>query len=106
MKQPGRLRKAAVVVTSVLLIAGFVSYRAGALGWLVGTDTKPGVLSLMAGSKSAAVFETVGTVQPPPSPQPTIMSGSKSLAPSAAPSSTGTPGATASTPQTPSKPDR
>ena len=69
MKPPLLLRLAALAC-SVLLAAGFVCYRAGALGWLTPNTASPAD----PGSN------------PPPAPtppKPTMMSGTKALNPSA-----------------------
>jgi hypothetical protein len=70
--------KLAVIASSVLLLAGFVAYRAGAFNWLF----EP---ALMGSSKSAKIFLPPATTQPQPPEvtplDPTIMSSSKSIAP-------------------------
>jgi hypothetical protein len=65
MKQPNVLLKLAAVVSSLLLVGGFVSYRAGAFNWLLGTSARP---------------EEAASEQPPPDtaqPAQTIMYSSK-----------------------------
>lgn len=83
MKQPHPLLKIAAVASSVLLVGGFVSYRAGAINWLVETNPAPansdsqsddilvsvpegssGSLRFMVGSKSDA-----GLIRLPPQSQ-------------------------------------
>src|SRR5262249_56218896 len=41
MKQPNRLLKVATIASSVLLLSGFVSYRAGAFHWLMRSSAPP-----------------------------------------------------------------
>jgi len=83
VKQPNTLLKLAVVASSVLLVAGFVSYRAGAFNWLMrpslrSADSESGFDS----SKSGKVFRQSSPAQQPSPgttpPESTIMSGSKS----------------------------
>jgi hypothetical protein len=93
VKQPHALLKLAAVVSSVLLVGGFVSYRAGAFTGLMETGEQPAEpasspdpeKNLMGGSKSKTIsFEPPAAQQPPPGTgprSPTIMSGSKSIAP-------------------------
>jgi hypothetical protein len=95
--------KLAVIASSVLLAAGFISYRAGAFSWLMpaevrpvdsGTETPTPTVELlpavMSGSKASFPSPlppgTTGT-QPSAGTPPLIMSGSKSLAPLIPPSS-------------------
>jgi hypothetical protein len=74
VKEPNSLVKAATVISSVLLLSGFVGYRAGAFNWLMGSpppaDTSNPALS-------------PGALKPPPSAAaqtaPTLMPGSKSM---------------------------
>jgi len=88
VKHTNSLLKVAAVASSVLLLSGFVCYRAGAFGWLVANTT------IMSGSKStfnvvdAALPATPGdqapaTVQQPPAGATqsvrVIMSGTKSM---------------------------
>jgi hypothetical protein len=89
------LLKLAVIASSVLLVAGFVSYRAGAFNWLTAEQVQPAppaadpadsqpVLSpaelttIMSGSKSAMPGPIPGPTKQAP---PTIIGGSKSMAP-------------------------
>jgi hypothetical protein len=78
MKRPRWFLRIAAVVCSVLLLAGFVSYRAGAFNWL-----RPGTTSLMPGSKRD---QTPIHITPT---EPTFLPGSKSdrieIAPSESP---------------------
>ncbi len=115
MKSPNSLLKVATVVSSVLLVGGFVSYRAGAFDWLTGTGARPANSesspaldpSLLSGSKSDLIFrEPANSQQPPPAaqPAPAIMSGSKSLAPAIfPPAQPDPPNAQAPSPSQPSK---
>ena len=82
MKQPGFLIKVAAVASSVLLVGVFVSYRAGAFNWLVGTDTNEP--KIMGGSKYKVLFEPTSTAQETPAGSasrlhPAFMYGSKSI---------------------------
>src|SRR5260370_36850146 len=78
MKPPNSLLKLAVIASSVLLLSGFVAYRAGAFNWLF-TPT------IMSSSKSHQIFGAPATTQEPPTEattlDPTIMYSSKSMAP-------------------------
>ncbi len=59
MKQPNFLLKLATVVSSILLVGGFVCYRAGAFDWLMGaSNNRP---TIMGGSKSKIHFEPAGS---------------------------------------------
>ncbi len=62
MKKPNALLKLAAVVSSVLLVGGLVSYRAGAFNWPMETNSPP------ADSESSPT---------PEEPDPTFISGSK-----------------------------
>lgn len=76
--------KVAVILSSVLLVSGFLAYRAGAFNTLFGP-------SMMGSSKSGAIFKPDQTA-PPNTIQfdPTIMSSSKSIAPLIPPSGSST----------------
>ena len=91
MKQPNLLLKLAVVASSLLLVGGLVSYRAGVFGRFGGAVSRPADAAspttpeegaFFGGSKSAEIFHQPTTpAQPPPGttkPAPTIMGGSKS----------------------------
>jgi hypothetical protein len=104
VKHANVVLKLAAVASSIVLVGGFVSYRAGALNWLVayeaptrvedkspadppqadGTSTNP---VIMSGSKSgiyivpASPAAKDGPAAAPAAPPPTIMPGSKSVAP-------------------------
>jgi hypothetical protein len=90
MKPVPRYLKYAVVVSSVVLVAGFVSYRAGAWTWIIGDMQNEG---LMPSSKSGKIGvvpksnppegKSSSTEQPDSATQPdlNIMSGSKSFVP-------------------------
>jgi hypothetical protein len=89
--------KLAVIASSVLLAAGFISYRAGAFSWLTpasvqpvhsGTETPSTTVDLlpavMSGSKASfpsPLPPSAAGTQPSTGTPPLIMSGSKSLAP-------------------------
>jgi hypothetical protein len=88
MKTSSPLLKVAAILSSVLLVSGFLAYRAGAFNRLFGP-------SMMGSSKSGRAFEpdqltTPGAVQT----DPTLMYSSKSIAPLIPPagSSTQVPG--------------
>ncbi len=93
MKQPNVLLKLAVVASSVLLVGGFVSYRAGAFNRFSETSAPPTGSepsltfdqSLLSGSKSEIIFREPAASQQPPAvtgqPTPTIMGGPKYKAP-------------------------
>jgi hypothetical protein len=108
VKRPNPILKLAAVVSSVLLVAGFVSYRAGAFDW-VGKADSPAVESepnpadgasqspaegapseaFISGSKSA-IFVVPPSSAPPggsTAGSPPIMSSSKSIAPVIPPAS-------------------
>jgi hypothetical protein len=97
----------AVIASSVLLAAGFISYRAGAFSWLAPTnvpaidgeasssEAPPSLPAVMSGSKSSFSYPIAPT--PPTADNssttrvtevkpPYIMSGSKSVAPLVLPS--------------------
>jgi sterol desaturase/sphingolipid hydroxylase (fatty acid hydroxylase superfamily) len=63
VKQPYLIIKLAAVVVAVLLVGGFVSYRAGAFSWLLGPSARPAP----SGGKAPAT-----------SREPILMGGSKS----------------------------
>src|SRR5262249_50219429 len=75
VKQSNALLKLAVVASSVLLLSGFVSYRAGAFNWLLQTSTP----QAHSGS-SPSVEPTPSQPRAPASaePAPIMMSSSKS----------------------------
>ena len=85
MKQPPILLKVAVLVSSLLLVGGFVSYRAGALDWLTKPSGMQPTDKFIGGSKSKVLMVPTAPNNPDaPSPAaeqplPTYMSGSKSL---------------------------
>jgi hypothetical protein len=70
VKEANALIKVATVVSSVLLLSGFVSYRAGAFNWLMGNSAP------LADSGSSPTLQ-----QPPATAEqaPTLMPGSKSM---------------------------
>src|SRR2546423_789549 len=74
VKRPGVLVKATVVASSLLLVAGFVGCRSGALSWVIG----PSAPSADSGSSlTPAEARSDGATQR----TPTVMSGSKSFTP-------------------------
>lgn len=83
MKQSRSFLKVAVIVSSVLLVGGLVSYRAGAFDWFMGTSAQSSGDAVMGGSKSKAFL-----VEPPSESAPSgpakdsaiIMGGSKTIA--------------------------
>jgi len=78
MKKPSLLLKAAAVVSAVVLVAGFVGYRAGAFGWILGTPHEP----QLGGSKLKRLFTPDAPEQPTPvniQIDPALMGGSKSI---------------------------
>jgi hypothetical protein len=80
MKKPSLLLKAAAVVSAVVLVSGFVGYRAGAFGWILGTPHE----SHMGGSKRKRIFTPDAPEQPTPiniQVDPTLIGigGSKSI---------------------------
>src|SRR5262245_22364388 len=110
MKQPNLIVKVAVLARALLLVGGRVSYRAGAIDWLMpheGTPTDP---SMMPSSKVGKVLDYV-PVNPDgsqsdatPPFDPVLMGGSKSLSigpviPTSPPNST--PAQASPPPQTP-----
>jgi hypothetical protein len=83
MKRPGYLLKAVTVISSVLLVAGFIAYRAGAFDWLVGNDDAEPE-RFMSSSKFQTLFFGLSEKtkeQPGATPQldPAFMSSSKSI---------------------------
>lgn len=76
MRQPHPLLRLAAVASSILLLGAFVSYRAGAVNWFTGTA---------AGPEQSAAPEPPTPVKPetPPGGEkpPTLLPGSKSIAP-------------------------
>jgi hypothetical protein len=80
MIKPHLLLRLATVVSSVLLVAAFISYRAGAFDGLLGTSATGA--TLMGGSKSYILNEP-GALQETPADSvgldPAFMGGSKSI---------------------------
>jgi hypothetical protein len=82
MKKPGCVLKAATVFSSVLLVAGYIGYRAGAFDWLLGSreperfqsSSKLKVLSFGLSEKAKDEQSS-----PSPQPDPTFMYRSKSI---------------------------
>lgn len=76
MKRPHYLLRVAALVSSVLLVGGFVSYSAGAFDWL--TQTSP----VQADSGRNLLPDPEGKVRDGTTqPAPTMMSGTKSFSP-------------------------
>jgi len=105
MKKPPVLLKLAVLVSSVLLVGGFVCYRAGAFTWLLASNPRPAA----SGSQT---LEPNGIHHPDTTQPQTIqlteeewnrllMSSSKSMAPVIVPASPSTAGAQPSPPKQP-----
>jgi hypothetical protein len=69
------LLKATTILASVMLVAGYVSYAAGALDGLVGTA--PQSVSQEGGSKSGLDGSSTGAPAKAPDPKPAFMSSSK-----------------------------
>src|SRR2546421_11395068 len=72
VKLPKSLLEVAVVTSSVLLVSGFISYRAGAFNGLMATSPKPD--TMMSTSKSlggAPVIDQPTTDSPGAQPAPT-----------------------------------
>jgi hypothetical protein len=106
VKQQNLLLKMAAGACSLLLAGGFISYRAGALDWLMGSRDPSSRPIMIGGSKSKVLIEgpspETTDLQPHGTVQGdlTIMSSSKSIV--IAPASAYTPGAPpAATPQQP-----
>jgi len=83
MKKPGYFLKTVTVISSVLLVAGFVSYRAGAFDWLLGSNDAQQERFLSSSKVKTLFFglsekpkEEPGT---PPQADPAFMSSSKSF---------------------------
>jgi hypothetical protein len=69
--KPSRsLLKFGAIVSAILLVGGFVGYRAGAISWVMGTSPPP-TDAVMGGSK----FKTIHTATP--SQPDTLLPGSK-----------------------------
>lgn len=107
MKRPNAVLKLAAVASSAVLVAGFVSYRAGAFDWVRSTNPPavepgqaadangtdgtapqspdPGLTNVMlSGSKSGIYIVPPGSTPPGGSTagaSPPIMAGSKSITP-------------------------
>lgn len=96
MKKPNVILKLAVIASSVVLIAGFVAYRAGAFNWSKPASTQPvdpaakdsgswlEIPTVMSGSKSTFTPSTmppIEKVRPSTDSPSAIMGSSKSLAP-------------------------
>ena len=79
MKQPNALFKLAAVASSLVLVAGLVTYRAGAFDWLAESGTKPVDTgsSPISESNSAASPSTTTIKIDENTPKINIMSGSK-----------------------------
>jgi len=73
MERAKRIRKAVVLVSAALLIAGFVLYRAGLLGPLYMTSTKSSFMFIGSSVKPAETPATDTTLPtaPPPREVPT-----------------------------------
>ena len=112
MKKPNIVVKLAVIASSVVLIAGFVSYRAGAFNWSKPASPQPAdpaatnsddslvPPTIMSGTKSTF---TPASVPPIQRVEPSVIMGSsKSLAP-LIPSSASKPPATTQQPAQPQK---
>lgn len=85
MREPPLLLKLAAVVSSVLLVSGFVCYQSGALPWIGATDNR-------ATNGEEPAPRAAITPPPQPAPSPTdleaiIMYSSKSMAPLIRPTS-------------------
>jgi hypothetical protein len=107
MKLSGSLLKSAVVVSSVLLVGGFIAYRAGAFNRLMAPTPQPVESSgdpigddyLLSGSKSDRIILVPATTQQPAGDKAqldaALMGGSKtiSIGPLVTPPSGSTPGA-------------
>ena len=100
MRPPNLLIRLAAVASSLLLVGGFVAYRAGAfsrtntpidtgLSGETSPSPPPKDTTMMGGSKSMNVFIPDFKQPPMGSNPPTIMSGSKSLAPLVPPAKSG-----------------
>lgn len=102
MKKPNLLVKLAAIASSVVLIAGFVAYRAGAFNRSkpadtpsvepapAGSDNSAQNLTIMSGTKylsPASDMPSVQKVSPTKDGTPFIMGSTKSLAPLLPPSS-------------------
>jgi hypothetical protein len=78
MNPSNPLLKAAVIASSVLLVAGLIAYRAGAFDWFLATGP-----TTMGGSKVRQVIDVPAEADPSSpdaaGPTPIIMSGSKSI---------------------------
>jgi hypothetical protein len=80
VKQPNLLLKIAVGVSSLLLVSGFVSYRAGAFNRFLSPSDTPTVPTTLGGSKFKTVIEPPSSNPPyASSPDLAIMSSSKSI---------------------------
>jgi len=84
MTKPRYLLKAITIISSVLLVAGFIAYRAGAIDWLLGTGDGGEPEQFMSSSKVKTLFFGLGegnTTPPVTSTQvdPAFMSSSKSI---------------------------
>jgi hypothetical protein len=125
VKRAPFLLRIAAIVSSVLLAAGFVAYRAGAFGWFNNSSAEPADAGskpagakgqppaadpLFYGSKSGIISDpalvTDGPLANKQTPAP-IMSGTKSFAPAiiigGPPTNEGKPPAQAQAPPTPAK---
>jgi hypothetical protein len=86
MKKPGMILKVLTVVSSVLLVAGFIGYRAGAFDWILGNETAGETERFMSSSKVKTLFFGLGDGKPSDVPSATypqsdlsFMSSSKSI---------------------------
>ncbi len=86
MKKTGYLLKVVTVVSSVLLVAGFISLRAGAFDWLLGTGDAGEAERFMSSSKVKTLFFGIADPKPKGDPpavstqvDPTFMYSSKSI---------------------------
>jgi hypothetical protein len=77
VKPPGAFLKLAAVASSLLLVGGFVSYRAGAFDRLLGTSARPADPELLPSSKVKQILVVPTTTQ---QKDPALLPGSKSIA--------------------------
>ena len=80
MRKPHLLLRVATVVSSILLVAAFISYRAGVFNGLLGTPATGA--TIMGGSKSKILIDP-GALQETPADSggqdPAFMGGTKSM---------------------------
>jgi hypothetical protein len=99
VNRPGPLLRTCVVVCSALLIAGFVAYRAGALDWATGAESRPAETANPAATSSTDAGTPDPTAADVNAATKVYLSSSKSIAPLIPPTNAVPPKTPAAPPQ-------